>query len=562
MRHTLLFLFLFFASYSFAQNKNQSIGFKENKGQIIDQKGKPNPDVKYLLNTSGLNVQIKKSGFSYDIYETKKHPLSEKQKAKLRPTSFSDKDKNKTPDYSLEYFYHRIDIDFVNANPKVELITEQKSKDYHNYYNIPNKPEGVLMVHQYQQITYKNIYPNIDVIFSIPKDSLKPVEYNFVVHPKGKISDIQLKFNGAKTELVDNKIRMQVRFGDLEETLPMSWTEDGKTKKEIAVGYTKIKKNVYGFASAENVSGKTVVIDPVPTRVWGTFYGDERNIHVTLGDVNVTTDSLGNSYLTGTTTASNSSYTTTGAHQITIPPSIYESTNGIIVKFSPNGNRLWGTYYGGKDTNVISGVKTDSQNNVILSGFTSAEANISTLGSNKPNLSGDSDAFLVKFNDSGIRLWGTYFGGENGDSAFALDIDKNDNIYIVGNTSSKTNIAINSNFQTHLNDGYYTIDGFLAKFKFDGNLIWSTYVGGEDRDALETIVVKDNYLITGGYTNSFTNISTIGVFQENHSLVTHDEGVVYKFSLNGQRIWATYYGGEYTDYVYTVETDNDDNIYI
>ncbi len=562
MRHILLFLFLFFASYSFAQNKNQSIGFKENKGQIIDQKGKPNPDVKYLLNTSGLNVQIKTNGFSYDIYETKKHPLTEKQKAKLRPSLHPETDKEKVPDYTLEYIYHRIDIDFVNSNPKVELITEEKSKDYDNYYNVPNKPDGVLMVHQYQQITYKNIYPNIDVVFSIPKDSLKAVEYNFVVHPKGKISDIQLKFNGAKTDLVDNKIKMQVRFGEIDETLPMSWTEDGKCKKEISVGYTKIKNNVYGFKSAENVSGKTVVIDPVPTRLWGTYYGDERNIHYTLGDASISTDSSGNAYMTGTTTASNSSYTTTGAHQSSIPPYHYGSSNGIIVKFSTDGNRLWGTYYGGEGLNSINDLKIDSQNNLVITGNTPSTSNISTTGTYKPNISGDSDAFLVKFNDSGIRLWGTYFGGESSDSAYALDLDKDNNIYIVGGTSSKTNIAINSNFQTQLNDGYYTIDGFLAKFNFDGNLIWSTYVGGEDRDALETIVVKDNYLITGGYTNSFTNISTVGVFQENHSLVTHDEGVVYKFSLNGQRIWATYYGGEYTDYVYTVETDNDDNIYL
>ena len=68
-----------------------------------------------------------------------------------------------------------------------------------------------------------------------------------MVHPKGKISDIQLKFSGAQTELVDNKIRMNVRFGEMEETLPASWIEDGELKKEIAVGYTKIKKNVYGF---------------------------------------------------------------------------------------------------------------------------------------------------------------------------------------------------------------------------------------------------------------------------------------------------------------------------
>jgi exoribonuclease II len=34
----------------------------------------------------------------------------------------------------------------------------------------------------------------------------KTVEYNFVVHPKGKISDIQLKFSRAKTELIEIKI--------------------------------------------------------------------------------------------------------------------------------------------------------------------------------------------------------------------------------------------------------------------------------------------------------------------------------------------------------------------
>ena len=75
MKRILLFLFLQIYATSLSQNKNQSIGFKENKGQIIDQKGKANPAVKYLLNSHGLNVQLKKNGFSYDVYETKKHPI-------------------------------------------------------------------------------------------------------------------------------------------------------------------------------------------------------------------------------------------------------------------------------------------------------------------------------------------------------------------------------------------------------------------------------------------------------------------------------------------------------
>ena len=67
MIRSLLLLLLTFSVTLFAQEKNKSIGFAENKGQIVDQKGKPNPNVKFLLNSRGLNVQLRKNGFSYDV---------------------------------------------------------------------------------------------------------------------------------------------------------------------------------------------------------------------------------------------------------------------------------------------------------------------------------------------------------------------------------------------------------------------------------------------------------------------------------------------------------------
>ena len=42
--------------------------FIENKGQIIDQNFIPNPGVLYLLNTLRFNVQLRRCGFSYDVY--------------------------------------------------------------------------------------------------------------------------------------------------------------------------------------------------------------------------------------------------------------------------------------------------------------------------------------------------------------------------------------------------------------------------------------------------------------------------------------------------------------
>lgn len=83
MKKLYLLLFLFVNTFIYSQNNftaQSDYYFYENKGQIIDQDGKLNPKVKYLFNSGGLNVQIKKEGFSYDVYEVEKTKKKEKIK--------------------------------------------------------------------------------------------------------------------------------------------------------------------------------------------------------------------------------------------------------------------------------------------------------------------------------------------------------------------------------------------------------------------------------------------------------------------------------------------------
>ncbi|MDI6051012.1 T9SS type B sorting domain-containing protein [Flavobacterium sp. XS2P24] len=526
MKEKLLLLFLLLITPLFAQNKNQSIGFKENKGQIIDQKGKANPAVKYLLNSNGLNVQLKKNGFSYDVYETKKLPIRHSiEKRSLSPLDIS---KEKTQDYTLEYVFHRIDIDFVNSNPNVELVTAEASKDYDNYYNIPNKPEGIVNVHQYQQITYKNIYPNIDVVFFVPKDTLKTVEYNFVVHPKGKISDIQMKFNGAKTDLVDNKIKINVRFGKMEETLPASWTEDGIEKKEITVGYKKIKNNVYGFETANITIDKTVIIDPVPVRLWGTYYAGNNSEYST----DICNDKNNNVYFSGYT-SSTTNIATSGSF-----PVPYYYANGFIAKFDSNGTRIWGVYY----STTPSTIKVDSNENLYFTGKTWGETNVSTLGSHQPLHADYDDAYLVKLNSSGIREWGTYYGGISSDKGNDISFDNDNNVYLVGVTGSSGNIATNNTHQPTHGLGYLDDDGFIAKFTSQGVRVWGTYFGGTDGDQIfSSNISDDGFLYVTGNTRSVTGISTSNSYQPN--MIGYASGMIAKFTLDGQRVWGTYFSG-------------------
>ena len=552
MKQKLLFLFLLITAQLISQNQNQSIGFKENKGQILDQNGKQNNAVKYLLSSNGLNVQLKKNGFSYDVYEIKKTPITSSTTAKTLPYLTPEKGNEQKEEFNIEYKFHRVDIDFVNSNPKVELITEQKSSDFDNYYNIPNKPEGVLEVHQYKQITYKNIYPNIDVLFTIPKDPQKTVEYNFVIHPKGKISDIQLKFNGAETNLVDNKIQMNVRFGKMEETLPASWIEEKGHKKEIIVGYQKIKKNVYGFRSANFLAGKTVVIDPVPTRLWGTYFGGEEYDYAS--SIFAKDDFA---YMAGVTYSKNN-IASTGSFQTSLIVGI--DYDAFFTKFNANGSKVWSTYYGGNSTDQILKIKVSNNNNIFIAGKTLSTTNISTSQVHQPVKSGSFDGFIAKFDSDGVRIWGTYYGGLLNDAVNSIIIDNNENFYISGETSSKNNISTSGSHQsTAGNQIDDTSDGFIVKFDFNGIRQWATYYGGSNLDVInDSEFDSDGNIIFLGFSRSSNNIATQNSHQETN---VKDDGFLTKFTSDGNRLWGTYFGGENNDYFFNLGLDANQNIY-
>jgi len=544
----------------FSQTKNQSIGFKENKGQIIDQKGKLNTSVLYLLSSNGLNVHLKKNGFSYDVYEVKKTPITQPtdpRNERENSSHFRDNQKEEKEDFKLEYTFHRIDIDFVNSNSKVELIAEQKSSDFDNYYNVPNKPDGITGVYQFKQVTYKNIYPNIDAVFTIPADPQKIVEYNFVIHPKGKISDIQLKFNGAETDLVDNKIQMNVRFGKMEETLPASWIEDGGNKKEIEVGYTKIKKNVYGFSSSNSVNGKTIVIDPVPIRLWGTYYGA---VYATDQPNSINFDSLGNTIFTGSTESA-TGIATNGSFQST--KTTFNSA--FMVKLNSNGVRVWATYLNGAG---IQGAKINSQNEMYVTGYASSGV-LSTPNSYKETLD-STDALLMKFDSNGQRIWGTYFGGKNFERADAISLDHNENIIIAGETHSLEGIATPNSYQETLNASPDLYSGFFAKFDKDGNRLYGSYFPVVIKHC--AIDQNNNVFFAGNkyvddFFNYYPNISTPGAFKTTQNSV---DGYLIKFDSHFTKLWSTYYGGdksatdtsENSDLIEGIGCDNLNNVYI
>ncbi len=84
------------------------------------------------------------------------------------------------------------------------------------------------------------------------------------------------------------------------------------------------------------------------------------------------------------------------------------------------------------------------------------------------------DAYLVKFDGAGNRLWATYYGASGIEDAMSVATDASGNVFTVGLTSSADSIASNGfeNIYLGSNGGFMMM---LAKFDNNGNRQCATY---------------------------------------------------------------------------------------
>jgi len=526
------------------QMKETVNGFVENKGQILDQSYRTNWDVLYLLKGNGLNVQIRKGGFSYDTYIIEKRP-----KEFTAPKADYIRSKHLRDSFDYAYNYHRIDVELVNANINPKFEAKNASSDYSNYYNITKAPEGILSVYSFQNIIVKDVYKGIDVEYLV--DSNNGFKYNFIIHPGANIDDIKLKYDGAACGLINNQIEIKSDNSLLKEKIPACWFLESP-EENIKIEYRNIENGIYGFSCDEKLkkSINTLVIDPALTRIWGTYYGGS-------GDesyASVTTDLLGNVFLGGIT-GSTSNIATSGSHKSTLSGGY----DHFLVKFNSNGVRQWGTYYGGSGYEYDIAITTDPSGNILLAGTSGSTNNISTTGSHQSAFGGGTyDNYLAKFNTSGVRQWGTYYGGLLNEYYVSVTSDLLGNIYLGGQTNSISGISTSGSYQSTLGGAS---DNYLVKFNTSGVRQWGTYYGGLNTEDLTALTSDPNgNIILGGRTNSTNSISTTGSHQSN--LDGGYDNYIVKFNTSGTPIWATYYGGSSNEDVISLATDTGSNIFL
>ncbi len=490
----------------------------ENKGQITDQYGNKRNDIDFSVQTgNGLVIFIGAGTLHYQFSRStspagKPETIHSGSKREQREDSFS---------------MYRMDVLLRGSNAAAKAGTDNQLPYYEHYETAKCRNTTA---HAFSQITYRNIYPNIDWVLYVAAGQLK---HEFIVRPGAKVSDIAIAYDGAQQLKInsDGGLSAVTPMGTITEDAPRCFDAHGKVNSHFI-----LKDSTLSYATG-SYSG-TLTIDP--TLHWGTYFNS-----VTLF-IAITTDNNNSVYGTGYTFAI-AGVATTGAHQTTYGG----AQDAFIVKYNAAGALMWSTYYGGAGTDDGEAMACDNAGHIYITGGTQSAAGISTPGAYQVHLAGGmhSDAYLSKFDTMGNLVWGTYFGGPEYEGGSGVKVAPGGDVYLVGGTNSATGVATPGAFQEVFGSSPMsdTADAFLAKFTSSGALLWSTYYGGSGDDYAGALSLDNtgNVYIAGA-TSSTNNIATASAYQTTllGGTSLSLDGFVAKFTPSGGRLWGTYFGGE------------------
>jgi hypothetical protein len=194
------------------------------------------------------------------------------------------------------------------------------------------------------------------------------------------------------------------------------------------------------------------------------------------------------------------------------------------------------SYFGGDNEDRIFFAQFDKGNNLIIAAGTKSNNLPTQNNSYQKNVKGDFDIYLTKLTLDGKVLWSTYFGGSSRESVFKMLIDNSNRIWLIGETNSLNFPTFGTNF---IRKGS-AVDGFVACFDSNGNLLFSTVLGGSEYDSFLNASLDDEYIYIVGRSFSVDFPTSPNAFQKN-SISPGYDGVFLRVNLSTFDIYSTYF---------------------
>ncbi|SDY49856.1 SBBP repeat-containing protein [Thermoactinomyces sp. DSM 45892] len=423
-----------------------------------------------------------------------------------------------------------------------------------NYF-LGNDPSGWFTdVPTYQEVVYKKIWDQIDVVFHGDKSDFK---YDFLINPGGRISDIQWIYKGVDDVSLDEEgnLHIHTRYGTLMEKKPYSYQKINGELQEVESSFRLTLDGqgqvVIGFEVTNYDSNYQLVIDP--SLEYSTYLG---GTSLESGEA-IAIDDTGHAYVTGFTRSAN----------FPVTPGAFQTTrmgvmDAFVTKFNSTGSALiYSTYLGGTGTETARGIAVDTAGHAYVTGFTQSANFPVTPGAFQTVSGGVQDAFITKMSPSGNALvYSSFLGGAASDDGRGVALDGSGNAYVTGNTQSANFPVTPGAFQTAFGG---VRDAFITKVNSSGSaLVYSSYLGGTVEDDGWGIEVdgSGNAYVTG-LTQSANFPVTPGAFQTVFGGV--QDAFITKLDSSGSTlVYSSYLGGAGNDDGGGIALDGSGNAYV
>jgi len=315
-----------------------------------------------------------------------------------------------------------------------------------------------------------------------------------------------------------------------------------------------------------------VPLNPCPGIVMSTYFGGSS--HDVAKDVAV--DVSGNIYITGYTNSTDfpttpDAYDPTfnGVPEEYIPGqdiwiSIYDV---FLAKFTPTGNLVFSTFFGGTSVDTASSIALDASGSVYITGTTRSTDFPTTKDAFDTTFGPRADAFIAKFDPNGALLYSTFLGGKavvdgtGEEFGQAIAVDVLGSAYVTGMTSSP-DFPIKADV-VHRGTSF---DVYVAKLNPWGTALeYSAVIGGMGLEWSYSIAVDaQGSAYVAGRTDALDFPVTPGALDPS---IEEDGGVDgYVFKLNPEASaleYSTFLGGSFgDDAAFAVVVDNAGNAYV
>jgi hypothetical protein len=232
----------------------------------------------------------------------------------------------------------------------------------------------------------------------------------------------------------------------------------------------------------------------------------------------------------------------------------------FITKYDMNGAFIWAKSIGGPGMEDSFDIVCDQNDDIYIAGFFEATADFNPGSANEIAISnGGYDVFILKLNDNGQLVWNRTIGGVENDIARAVAVDLNNNIVIAGLFSETMDADPDETIIPFISHGF--TDAFMIQMNTDGGVNWAKSFGGTENDEAKSIAIDfdNNYYISGWFGSTIEidspEISSVNALGMN-------DVFIQKLHSDGSLGWIQTLGGEGTDYVSGVASDESGSIYL